>query len=103
MNSNKKRDFEKVLQSLDNIHKIEAPAYFYTRLKARMENELIQDAKPVFLLRPLILTLSLLLVFVLNIITLTQNHKHTIPDNDQSATIESFASEYGLITKTIYQ
>ena len=31
---------EEILNSLDGIHRAKAPAFFYSRLRARMENEL---------------------------------------------------------------
>lgn len=88
----------KILQSLDGIEKMHAPGFFYTRLQARMEKELLDEPKPFILLRPAFLTGCLAMVFAFNIITLVNEEKGSANTNKSAATIESFAKEYNLNT-----
>jgi len=85
-----------LLQSLEGIEKMQAPDFFYTRLQARMEKELLDEPKPFILLRPAFLTGCLAMVFAFNIITLVNEEKGSANTNKSAATIESFAREYNM-------
>ena len=97
------KKIEDILNSLHNINRAEAPQFFYTRLKARMENELLQKPRPSFLLRPAFLTASLVIIFAINIITLKQSYRHEGSEKRESATIENFADYYNLTTEAVYE
>lgn len=93
---------DRILTSLDGLQKAQAPDYFYTRLIARMENELLPVRKPFFLLRPAFITTALFLVLVLNVISLThfRKDKPAAPSSNETAkepaSMESFAKAYNL-------
>ena len=91
---------DKVLQSLDGMDKLQAPDFFYTRLQARMEKELLNEPATFLLLRPAFLSSCLALALAFNIITLLNNTKDTAAQNNGAAGIESFAREYNMNTAT---
>lgn len=96
---------DQILNSFDGIQPSEVPPFFYTRLKARMERELTENAPPAFFLRPAFLTISLSLVLILNIIFLTKPGNENIPSSGKSNTatgIQSFADAYNLNTSSVY-
>jgi hypothetical protein len=98
-----KNNIEKILQSLDGIGRADAPDFFYTRLQARMENELLEDPARPFLLRPVFLTICLMLILTINIFTLTQINQGGSSFNKQApATIETFAKEYNIDNAELY-
>jgi hypothetical protein len=98
-----KNNIEKILQSLDGIGRADVPDFFYTRLQASMENELLQEPKRPFLLRPVFLTACLLLILTINIFTLTQiNYGHSSFNKQVPATIETFAKEYNINNAELY-
>ena len=97
---------EKILNSLAGLQKTTAPDFFYTRLIGRMQNEL-PEKKSRLLLRPVILTVSLSVVLVLNIVALStfnqQPKAKKILYQNESATIQSFANAYNLTAETVYE
>ena len=97
---------ERILNSLDGLQKNEAPDFFYTRLIGRMQNE-IPGKKNRLMLRPAVLTISLLVVLLLNIVALTKlNHQpetKKIQQSNESATIQSFANAYNLTAESVYE
>jgi hypothetical protein len=95
---------ERILNSLDGLQKAGAPDFFYTRLIGRMQNEMLPVKRPVFLLRPAFITAVLLVVFIVNIVSLTQfNKEKTAASSSQPATIESFAKAYNMETGSVYE
>ena len=96
-----------IMASLDGLQPAEVPPYFYTRLLARMQNELVKKKEPLFLFRPAFLTASLSLVLIVNIVFLVQSKvQHRSPSSqrsDSEATIESFADAYNLNTTAVYE
>ncbi len=104
-------EFEKkeaeILSSLDNIKKVETPPFFYTRLVARMQNELDLKKKPFFYLRPAFMMATLSCILIINILFLFSNSssKATLPfdQTNAEATIESFSNSYDLATTSVYE
>ena len=96
---------EAILNSMDGIQPADVPPYFYTRLVARMQQELDEKKAPFMLLRPAFLTASLSIVLIINIGFLFQfkNRQITVPQPGNAATIESFADAYNLNTTSVYQ
>lgn len=94
---------EKMLQSLEGTAKAAAPDFLYTRLKARMEKELLTESPVFFLLQPAFLTACLAIVFAFNIVTLINSKKHSSHNGNGEANIESFAKEYNLNSNQLYE
>ena len=97
---------EAILNSIDDIQPAEIPPYFYTRLLARMQNELEEKKEPFFLLRPAFLTASLSVILAINIIFLFQFKGQEASPSGRSnrpATIESFADAYNFNTSSVYE
>ncbi|WEK35686.1 MAG: hypothetical protein P0Y53_24635 [Candidatus Pseudobacter hemicellulosilyticus] len=101
--SRESKKIEEVLNSLDGLQRAQAPAFFYTRLRARMDNEL-ENARSGLLGRLLTrpaLSLSLAAIIVLlNITTITrmwnQDSQYT-ESSQQTAT-----TDYALATYAVY-
>jgi hypothetical protein len=97
---------DKILNSLTGLQKTTAPDFFYTRLIGRMQNEL-PEKKSRLLLRPVILTISLSVVLVFNIVALTKlNHQpqtKKMQQSNETATIQSFANAYNLTAEPVYE
>ncbi len=97
---------ERILTSLDGLQKADVPDFFYTRLIGRLQNEL-SEKKSRLLLRPVVLTISLSVVLLLNIVALTKlNHQpqtKKMQQSNESAAIQSFANAYNLTAESIYE
>jgi hypothetical protein len=96
MKQDKQNRIEQVLNAWDGAKRAEAPAYFYTRLKARMLNQQSGDetAKS-WLLRPAFVVASLVLVIIINAFIYFQNDNSTISSSyDES--IQTIAAEFNL-------
>ena len=107
MDNNKE---QRILNSLDGLQKAAAPDFFYTRLIGRMENEQ-PEYNTGWQLRPVILTISLSVVLLVNIMVLTQLNtqsagKRTVPSVTSAGegnTVQSFANAYNLNTESVYE
>lgn len=107
MDNNKE---QRILNSLDGLKKAAAPDFFYTRLIGRMQNEQPEYTTR-WQLRPVILTISLSVVLLVNIMVLTQLNtkapdKGTAPSvtsASESNTVQSFANAYNLNTESVYE
>lgn len=97
MNNEKNNKLEGILNSLDGCTRAEAPGFFYTRLKARMENEAgTSDSRP-WILRPVFAVATLILVLMINAFVLLQrNTNTTVQAAGDSDILQSIASEYRL-------
>lgn len=95
-------DPDKLLNSLEGIQKAQAPPFFYGKLLSRMQQGIPEEpVRRPFVLRPaLVVALSVFLL--LNIFLLVQPRKSQPQPKEQPATIESFASAYGLGTSSVY-
>ena len=95
MNNRKNNRTEKILESLDGVKRAAAPDFFYTRLKARLENELIPQGNKSRVLRPAYAFAALFLVLLVNaavVITKKNSDDGNIANNDNE--LQSIASEY---------
>lgn len=100
MNNERNSKIEDILNSLDGSQKIKAPDFFYTRLKARMERELLPAAaKRPWILRPAYAIGILLLVLGINAAILLRGTDNTETTTDDS--MQTIASEYSLNDNTI--
>lgn len=86
---NVSNEVEKTMNALHGIKEAEAPPFFYTRLKARMENELVSRPKLGWLLKPAMVIPTLLLVIGMNIYTVVNL-------NELPSSKEAFTESYNL-------
>jgi len=103
MKSKFKTREDEILGSLDGIQPVDAPPFFYTRLHARMQDELVEKKETIFLLRPAFLTAALSVILLINIVFLFQFKVQKATDPKNEAGIESFVNAYGLDQKTLYE
>ncbi|MEO6542224.1 MAG: hypothetical protein ABIN74_14575 [Ferruginibacter sp.] len=95
---------DRIMASLDSIHKAEAPDFFYTRLTGKMQGG--EDKRSFFMLRPAFITSVLGVLLVVNVLSLFTMDKPAKPNETQSAGpggIESFAKAYDMNTGSVYE
>jgi hypothetical protein len=96
---------EQILSSLDNIKRTEAPDFFFTRLKARMEREQGFIQKKKWFLRPLYAMVMLLLLLAINVVILFQGHNNDVNTNVANIENDSYqtiASAYNMNDNLLY-
>lgn len=94
---------EEALGGLDGMQRAKAPAFFYTRLKARLERELEYGSNPVIriLTRPALALSIAIIVLVLNTTVIMQLWKHeSTPAVTENSPV--IASEYSMGTYPVY-
>lgn len=97
---------EKIMTSLDGLQKAAAPAYFYTRLTGKMQQDMEVGRKTTLLLRPAFAVGLLTVFLIVNIISIAQftdQSKNKVTHEKKQATIQTFAEAYGLNTTTVYE
>jgi hypothetical protein len=89
------------LQSVEGMQPVELPPFFYTRLKARMEQSV--EGRPSFMAKPVLAIALLGLVLVLNTVVLVQQHSAK-PQASSAANnaFDSFTNDFNLITGSNY-
>jgi hypothetical protein len=100
MNPGKNKKIEEILGSLDGIQRAPAPDFFYTRLKAKMEAGLTPKESRPLLLRPVYITVTLLVVLLMNVLVFfnsNSDNETTVPDE------QSIAAEYNINTNLTYE
>lgn len=102
MNNQKNRNTEDILGSLDNCQRALAPDFFYTRLKARMENELLKDRPKSWILRPVYALAGFALLLVANAVVILQKDDANSENTPDTVSVQSIASEYSLNDNSIY-
>lgn len=85
---------EKVLNSTDGMLPTEAPAFFYTRLMARMQKE--QEDETILVRRPALAIAALSFFVLLNIFLLIKYNQQQSVNRNQHSTLDSFVSNYNL-------
>lgn len=65
---------EQILQSLDTVHRAQAPDFFYTRLSARIE----QVATAPVIRRPALVLSALILMLCMNVFVLLRGTAHSL-------------------------
>jgi hypothetical protein len=94
MNKNINEEISRTLAVTDNLKQTEMPDFFYTRLKARMEHQLIAKPKLAWVFKPIFVVPTLAMVMLLNVITVSQ-----LVQNKNNLTAEQYlAKEYSLDT-----
>lgn len=102
--SDQHEQWEHWLNELKNIEPARPRPFFYTRLKARLEQTPATEALPWWLRRPAYALAALGLLVGLNVaVALVSDWSGTqhLPDSDQ-VTYEEFASEYQLNRQGMY-
>jgi hypothetical protein len=96
---------QSIMESLGGLQPAAAPDFFYTRLKAKMQPE--EEMKTFFILRPVFITAMLSVFLIVNIFSLAiikKEQKQPVSmQNDNPATIESFAKAYDLNAESVYE
>ena len=99
MNNERNKSMEELLNSLDGSKRATAPDFFYTRLRARLERELTENVKRDWILRPVYIVATLLLVISINVFVFLRSGDETpatpLADNNESVQ-QSIAAEYSL-------
>ena len=97
MKQEKQERIEQILNAWDGAKRAEAPAFFYSRLKARMERE--SGSQPIrsWLLKPAFVIAALVAVIVINAFIFFQDsNKNITSPAPEETTIQSIAAEYNL-------
>ncbi len=97
MNKERNSKVEEILGSLDGVKRASMPAFFYTRLKARMETPAPQ--RP-WMLRPVYALAALVVVLLINAAVILKedhsNDNNTVAATTDTDTLQSIAAEYSL-------
>lgn len=102
MKQEKEDRIEQILNSWDGARRAEAPDYFYTRLKARMEREAGEQPVKSWLLKPAFVIAALTAVIVINAFIFFQDgNSSTITTSPTEESIQSIAAEYNLSDITL--
>ena len=96
MIQNKQNRVEQILNAWDGTKRAEAPAFFYTRLKARMlAQQNGEKAKKSFLLKPAFVFAGIFIVLIINAFIYFQNDNSTI-NSSYDESIQTIAAEFNL-------
>lgn len=97
MNSGKNSKSDEIINSIDGIRRATTPDFFYTRLKARMEKEILPASKKPVVLRPVFIISMLAVVLMLNAAVILSGKNNTAPvaaSNPETEALQSIAAEY---------
>lgn len=105
MDKNRNTRIEEILNSLDNTQRAEAPDFFYTRLKARMESELLAKPRKSVFFRPAYILGALFLVLAVNAAVILKGNTSNNIETASSDTdvMQSIASEYRINMNLTYE
>ena len=96
MNSEMNRRSEEILNSLDGVRRATAPDFFYSRLRARMEREILPSGKSGWALRPVYALIALFVVLLINaaiVFKSSTNNENNIAATDTDS-LQLLATEY---------
>ena len=111
MNNEKHSKKEEIMNSLDGVKKMQAPDFFYTRLKARMQSLdaaerkrfVIENKRPL-LLRPVFAFTVLVIVLVLNVISiLKQSDTNGTSVATETENTQTIATAYNFDNNLSYE
>ena len=102
MNNQKNRNIEDILGSLDNSQRALAPDFFYTRLKARMENEIHREVRKSWIIRPVYALAGFALLLVANAVVILQKDDANTESTTDIVSVQSITAEYILNDNSIY-
>jgi hypothetical protein len=96
MNNSNNNRTEEILNSLDGCQRAEVPAFFYTRLKARMEKDTGITNARIWLLRPVFAGAVLFILLLINAFVLLKENSLKEDISSDTDSIQSIAAEYSL-------
>src|SRR5688572_15510954 len=102
---NNPQKIDEVLNSLDGIQRAKAPAFFYTRLRGRMERELENTGGPLIrlLTRPALALSLAAIILILNTTAIMEMwRQEESPVSVESAQQQLLASDYPMGTYPVY-
>jgi hypothetical protein len=83
MKKENEKNIDDILNSIEGIHRVPAPDFFYTRLRARMEKEVSVPVVKRSVLQPAFIISGLVLLLLINAMVLLKNRgingSNTIP------------------------
>lgn len=95
MYTGESKNTDKILNSFDNIRRIPAPDFFYTRLKARMEKKREVPGYKRKLLQPVFLVSGLVILLLVNVFILIKSTNSKMETrNPDSDNMQILAAEY---------
>jgi hypothetical protein len=106
MNNAQNKKVEDILGSFDGINRAPAPDFFYTRLKARMEKNILPANPKSWVLRPVYAMAVLIVVILVNAAIVLKGSGNTTNNTADTESIQSIAAEYNLndnITEEVYK
>lgn len=89
MKSERNKRVEEILNSLDGVKRASVPDFFYTRLRVRMENQLLPVQESSWALRPVYALLALFIVLLINAAVVFRGSNNTETTNLASVDTES--------------
>ena len=92
---------DQYLESVNGMQEAETDPFFYTRLKARMENETTNESWS-FPLKPAWLVSMLVLFLFINAFFLVTQVKQNKNTSSQETSLQNFASGYDLSVSTSF-
>jgi hypothetical protein len=98
MDTEMNKKIEEILSSLDGVKRASPPDFFYTRLKAKMEKELVPVAGRRRILYPAYALTALVVILLVNaavIFTRGDRNNDTASVNE-GETLQSIAAEYNI-------
>jgi len=98
MGTEKNKQIEEILGSLDGVKRASPPDFYYTRLKARMEKELMPVAAKRKALYPVYVLAALVLLIAVNaaLIFTNGNSSGDTAMGSDTESIQSIAAEYSI-------
>lgn len=87
---------EEIIDSLNGCNRAEMPAFFYTRLKARMEKESGLSTTRTWLLRPVFVGATLVVVLLINAFVFLKGNDLKEDTSADTDSIQAIAAEYSL-------
>ena len=102
MKKEKNNKAEEILNSLDGIRKMEAPDFFFTRLKARMQKGKEFTGNRRWILRPVYAVVMLALLLAINAAMLFQRDDDVNVANTDNDDLQTIASAYNLNDNSLY-
>lgn len=104
MNNEKSNREEEILDSLNGCKRAEIPAFFYTRLKARLEKESGRSTTRIWLLRPAFAGAALIIILLVNAFVLLKGNNLKEDVTSETESLQSIAAEYSLNdNNTLYE
>lgn len=95
MNQEREHNLNEILNSLDGCTRATAPDFFYTRLKARMERDIVPASPAPWMLRPSLAFAGMAIILLINVVAVFNRPSGTDESADAD-TFQSLATEYRL-------